>query len=134
MRSGSWLGVLVLAGVALPSAGCGGGGGGGNPGGAPNLQNGKDIFVTGFDAQGTDVLDLAASTMKMQMGCGSCHGSDGRGMTMPMMSTPSIRWADLSSATLHSPPYDQPLFFRFLDTEEKSNGAPAQTGVVWKMP
>jgi len=60
------------------------------PAGGPDLQNGRKIFLTGYDSQGVDVM--------------------------------------------HTPPYDQALLDRFLDTETKSNGSPAATGVVWRMP
>jgi cytochrome c553 len=92
-------------------------------------SNGETIFRTGKNLKGEGLQDLAASDMKMLHSCVSCHGSNGTGTK----DNPSITFADLSNSALHAIPYNDSLLIRFLDHELKSNGAVANTGVVWRM-
>lgn len=49
------------------------------------------------------------------------------------LTTPSIRFRDLSDPGKHEVPYTDELMKRFLDHELKSDGTPANTGVAWNM-
>lgn len=50
-----------------------------------------------------------------RLGCGGCHGDDGRGgREGGAASAPSILWSDLSVPTLRRPAYDEAAFLRAL--------------------
>ena len=97
--------------------------------------NGETIFRTGRNQEGIVMQDLAKSDMPMAHSCVSCHGPSGEGMPTSMMgrSAPSITFRDLSDPRQHRVPYTEALLKRFLDTELKSDGTAARTGVAWKM-
>lgn len=97
-------------------------------------KNGKSMFVTGYNLQGQAIQDLERSDRKEHVhGCAQCHGLGGEGKPQRAMGpTPPIRYSDLIDANRYTPPYTDELIGRFLDSETKSNGAHANTGVVYK--
>ncbi len=100
-----------------------------------DLKNGETIFKTGKNISGEVLQDMEKSEMRgMQHSCAHCHGESAEGKPFRRMGpTGSIKFKDLSDANLHKVPYTDELFFRFLDSETKSDGNTAETGVVWKM-
>lgn len=99
-------------------------------------SNGKTIFLTGKNSQGIVLQDLQKSEMSgMVHGCANCHGEDGKGKFRGGgdRQTGSIAYKDLTNATLHTPAYTDALIERFLDSETKSDGTHANTGVVYVM-
>jgi hypothetical protein len=100
------------------------------------VSNGKTIFSTGKNNQGVVLQDLQKSEMNgMVHGCANCHGEDGKGKFRGGgdRQTGSIAYKDLTNSALHSPAYTDALIERFLDSETKSDGTHANTGVVYVM-
>ena len=98
--------------------------------------NGKVIFMTGKNSQGVVLQDLQKSEMSsMVHGCANCHGEDGKGKFRGGgdKQTGSIAYKDLTNSALHSPAYTDSLIERFIDSETKSDGTHANTGVVYVM-
>lgn len=101
-----------------------------------NDANGKSIFLTGINIQGIVLQDLQKSEMNgMVHGCANCHGENGKGKFRGGgdRQTGSIAYKDLTNSALHSPAYTDALIERFLDSETKSDGTHANTGVVYVM-
>lgn len=100
-----------------------------------DIKNGESIFKTGKNLAGEIMQDMEKSEMSgMLHSCAHCHGESAEGKPKRKMGpTGSIKFKDLSDDGLYSIPYTDELFFRFLDTELKSDGKTAETGVVWKM-
>lgn len=100
-----------------------------------DLTNGESIFKTGKNLAGEVMQDMEKSEMSgMLHSCAHCHGESAQGKPNRRMGpTGSIKFKDLSDVKLHGVPYTDELFIRFLDTELKSDGTTALTGVVWKM-
>lgn len=90
--------------------------------------NGETIYNTGKNLQGENLLDKNASRIKMTLSCKTCHGKNGT-----RMNGVSIQFSSLSNPADYSVPYNDSLFFRFLDHDLKSNGRKANIGVIWKM-
>lgn len=90
--------------------------------------NGETIYRTGKNLDGQRLLDKDRSQIKFIKSCQGCHGSNGN-------RTPDcgIKWSHLTDANALEVPYNDSLFFRFLDEDIKSNGNAAQTGVHWDM-
>lgn len=98
--------------------------------------NGETIFRTGKNLQGEVLQDLAKSEMSgMVHGCANCHGDNGKGKFRGGgdRQTGSIAYDDLTNSALHTPIYTDSLIKRFIDSETKSNGTHANTGVVYVM-
>jgi hypothetical protein len=90
--------------------------------------NGETIYRTGKNLNGDNMLDKSASRIKFVNSCITCHGKNG-----DRMNGVSIKFSDLRNSVLHSLPYNDTLFFRFLDQDLKSDGTKANIGVIWKM-
>ncbi|MFT3702715.1 MAG: hypothetical protein QM802_10110 [Agriterribacter sp.] len=90
--------------------------------------NGETIYKTGKNLHGQHLLDKKSSRIKIVSSCKTCHGSDGE-----RIKTASIRFSYLSNSDHFSVPYNDSLFFRFLDHDLKSDGTKANIGVIWKM-
>lgn len=95
----------------------------------PDVVNGKSIYTTGKNLRGEKMLDRSASRITIFRSCKSCHGAGG-----DRMRGTSIKFRDLSDPGRHRVPYNDSLFFRFLDADLLSDGAKANIGVIWKMP
>lgn len=92
------------------------------------LSNGESIYKTGRNLQGKKLLDKSASRIKIINSCQGCHGKSGT-----RMREVSIQFSYLSNPANFSIPYNDSLFFRFLDHDLKSDGTKANIGVIWKM-
>jgi len=93
-----------------------------------NKSNGESIYSTGKNLQGEKMLDKSASKIKFVHNCKTCHGANG-----DKMKDASIKFRDLSDPTKHNVPYNDNLFYRFLDDDLFSDGTKANIGVIWKM-
>ena len=91
--------------------------------------NGETIYKTGRNLQGEKMLDKTASRIKIIKSCQGCHGKNG-----DRMDYISIRFSYLSDPAKFSVPYNDSLFYRFLDKDLNSGGTKADIGVIWKMP
>jgi len=91
-------------------------------------SNGETIYKTGRNVQGEKMLNKSASRIKIVNSCKSCHGKHGDAMRRV-----SIKFSYLENAGNFSIPYNDSLFFRFLDHDLKSDGEKANIGVTWKM-
>ena len=92
------------------------------------VSNGEKIYKTGKNLQGERMLDKAASRIKIVSSCEGCHGKNG-----DRMNSVAIKFSYLSDPAKFSIPYNDSLFYRFLDKDVNSNGAKANIGVIWKM-
>ncbi len=92
------------------------------------LTNGEAIYRAGKNLQGQKLLDRKKSRIDFVKNCQGCHGKNG-----DAMDNCNIKWSWLSDPAKMAVPYNDSLFFRFLDKDIKSNGAPARTGVHWDM-
>lgn len=90
--------------------------------------NGETIYKTGRNLQGEKLVDKSASNIKIVNSCKTCHGKRG-----DRINSVSIKYSYLTSANNFTTPYNDKLFFRFLDHDLKSNGTKANIGVIWKM-
>jgi hypothetical protein len=90
--------------------------------------NGETIYKTGRNLQGEKLLNKSASRITIVHSCKACHGGNG-----DKMSGISIRFSYLSSPNNFTIPYNDSLFYRFLDHDLKSSGTKANIGVIWKM-
>ncbi len=93
------------------------------------LTNGETIYRKGKDKNGEALLDKSKSSMTFIKNCQGCHGKNG-----DRNSNCIIKWSHLSDPKSLSMPYNDSLFFRFIDNDLKSDGTEAQTGVHWNMP
>jgi len=91
-------------------------------------SNGERIYRTGSNLLGEKLLDRSASRIRIIHSCSGCHGKTGT-----RMNNVSIRFSDLSRSVQNGVPYNDSLFFRFLDQDLKSDGSKANIGVLWKM-
>lgn len=91
-------------------------------------SNGESIYNTGKNLRGEKLLDRSASSIRTVNSCKTCHGKNG-----DRMNKVSIKFSDLSDAKQLPVPYNDSLFFRFMDHELKSDGTKANIGVIWKM-
>jgi hypothetical protein len=91
-------------------------------------SNGETIYKTGKNLLGKVMLNRPASKIKFVNNCKGCHGKNGDAMTRV-----SIKFNYLSNPANFTIPYNDSLFFRFLDHDLKSDGTKANIGVVWKM-
>lgn len=91
-------------------------------------SNGETIYRTGKNIYGVKMLDQSASRIKFINNCVTCHGKSG-----DRMNGVSIKFSDLSNPELHTVPYTDSLFYRFLDKDLLSDGRKADIGVIWKM-
>ena len=91
-------------------------------------SNGETIYKTGRNIQGEKMLDKSASRVKIANSCKTCHGKNGDAMRRV-----SIKFSYLNNERNFSTPYNDTLFFRFLDHDFKSDGTKANIGVTWKM-
>lgn len=92
------------------------------------LSNGETIYKTGKNINGEALLDKKASSIKFVNKCITCHGKKGN-----RMKNKSVRFNDLTDSNKYSIPYNDTLFFRFLDHDIKSDGTKANIGLKWKM-
>ena len=90
--------------------------------------NGETIYRTGRNLNGEKLLDRGASRIKIVNSCQNCHGKNG-----DRMSSPVLKYSYLSNPANFSIPYNDTLFYRFLDKDLKSDGTKANIGVIWKM-
>jgi hypothetical protein len=90
--------------------------------------NGENIYQTGRNLQGEELLDKKASRIKIVNSCKGCHGKNG-----DRVNNISIKFSYLSNSNNYAVPYNDTLFFRFLDNDLKSDGKKANIGVLWKM-
>ncbi len=95
---------------------------------ARNLTNGESIYRNGVDQSGTEVLDKEQSKITIFKSCQGCHGKNG-----DRMRSCTISWSYLSNGENFDVPYNDTLFYRFIDEDLKSDGTPAQTGVHWNL-
>jgi hypothetical protein len=95
-----------------------------------NVTNGETIFRTGKNLDGKVMMDVNASERKFQAGCQDCHGRNGGNR---INRKESIKYSDLTDASLRDQPYNDSLIIRFIDQRIKSDGTPGNTGVIWKM-
>ena len=93
------------------------------------LTNGETIYKTGKNLQGVKMINRKASSIPFVNNCRTCHGKNG-----DTMRGVSIKFKDLSNPQKYSVPYNDQLFYRFLDDDLKSDGTKANIGVIWKMP
>lgn len=97
-------------------------------------SNGETIFRTGINLQGEVLQDLSKSQMNGRVhGCANCHGDNGKGKFRGGgdKQTGSITYSDLTNPAMYSPVYTDNLIKRFMDSETKSDGTHANTGVVY---
>lgn len=92
------------------------------------VSNGESIYKTGRNLNGERLLNESESRIKFVHSCQTCHGKNG-----DIMNGVSIKYSDLINPSLHSVPYTDSLFFRFLDHDLKSDETKANIGVIWKM-
>jgi hypothetical protein len=92
------------------------------------LTNGETIYRTGKNLKRQKLLDKDNSQITFIKSCQGCHGKSGS-----RISNCNIKWSHLTDPKILSIPYNDSLFFRFLDGDIKSDGTPAQTGVHWNM-
>jgi hypothetical protein len=92
------------------------------------LTNGETIYKTGKNKSGKKLLDKGNSRIKIVNSCKTCHGKSG-----DKMNSISIKFSYLSNSKNFSVPYNDSLFYRFLDHDIKSDGRKANIGVIWKM-
>lgn len=59
------------------------------------VERGRWIFFTATDPD-TGVPIPYSGGMMMPMSCADCHGADGRGLRMPMFTSPDIRYRNLT--------------------------------------
>lgn len=90
--------------------------------------NGETIYKTGRNQQGEKLLDKSKSRIKIVNSCKTCHGKDGNALNGI-----SLKYNYLTNPDNFTIPYNDSLFFRFLDKDLKSNGVKANIGVIWKM-
>ena len=90
--------------------------------------SGETIYKTGRNKQGEKLLDKKVSRIKIVNSCKTCHGKNGEAMNGV-----SIKFSYLSNSNNFRVPYNDSLFFRFLDHDLKSDGTKANIGVIWKM-
>ena len=90
--------------------------------------NGETIYRTGKNLNGEKLLDKTASRIKIVNSCQNCHGKNG-----DRMKNTIIKFSNLSNPNNYAVPYNDTLFFKFLDHDLKSNGTKANIGVIWKM-
>lgn len=90
--------------------------------------NGETIYRTGRNLKGEKLLDKHASRIKIVSSCQTCHGKNG-----DRMQNVSIKFSGLSDPEKNKIPYTDSLFYRFLDSDLKSDGSKANIGVIWKM-
>lgn len=90
--------------------------------------NGETIYKTGRNLKGEKIKDKKESRIPFINNCQFCHGING-----DAMKGVSIRFKDLSNPGYYDVPYDEELFFRFLDKDLKSDGSKANIGIIWKM-
>ena len=90
--------------------------------------NGEMIYKTGRNIAGEKLLNKPASRIKIVNSCKTCHGKHG-----DAMQNISIRYSYLSDRNNFSIPYNDSLFFRFLDKDIKADGTKANIGVTWKI-
>jgi hypothetical protein len=90
--------------------------------------NGETIYRTGKNTSGDKLLDKSASRIKIAKSCITCHGKNG-----DRMNSVSIKFSYLSDPNNYAVPYNDTLFFRFLDQDLKSDETKANIGVIWKM-
>ncbi len=90
--------------------------------------NGERIYKTGRNSQGERLLDKSSSRITFVHSCQTCHGKKG-----DRMNGVSIKFSSLSDPDRMNNPYNDSLFFRFLDHDLKSDGTKANIGVIWKM-
>ena len=91
-------------------------------------SNGESIYRTGKNLAGEYLLDKNKSQITLFHSCQRCHGKNG-----DAMKACNIKWSYLSNPQYYNIPYNDSLFFRFLDLDLKSDGTPARTGVHWKL-
>jgi hypothetical protein len=91
-------------------------------------SNGQAIYTTGKNSRGERALDENSSRITFINSCAGCHGKSGT-----RMAGLSIRFSDLSDPNRFAVPYNDSLFFRFLDEDLKSDGTKANIGVIWKL-
>lgn len=92
------------------------------------VSNGENIYKTGKNLQGERMLDKPASQIKIVGSCQGCHGKNG-----DRMNGVSIKFSYLSDPANFAIPYNDSLFYRFLDKDLNSSGMKANIGVIWKM-
>lgn len=92
------------------------------------VSNGESIYKTGRNLQGERLLDKSSSRIKIVNSCQGCHGKSGA-----RIREISVQFSYLSNPDNFSTPYNDSLFFRFLDHDLKSDGTKANIGVIWKM-
>jgi len=90
--------------------------------------NGETIYRTGKNQNGEMLFDKNASNIKFANSCVTCHGKNG-----DRMSNVSVRFSYLADPQNYTVPYNDTLFFRFIDHDLKSDGTKANIGVTWKM-
>ncbi len=90
--------------------------------------NGETIYKTGKNLQGNKLLNKSASRITIVTNCMTCHGKKGDAMR-----TVSIKFSQLSNPNNYNVPYNDSLFYRFLDHDIKSDGTKVNSGVSWKM-
>ena len=90
--------------------------------------NGETIYRTGKNLNSEKLLDESASRIKIVNSCQNCHGKNG-----DRIKSTVIKFSNLSNPAIFAVPYNDTLFYRFLDHDLKSDGAKANIGVIWKM-
>ena len=102
-------GAMVGGGPTAPSSGTGGASGGGMMGGGSGSGSyssaGERIYLTGVGSDGRAIPHSASrvaqgSLMMGGGGCASCHGVDGRGGTITMMSGTAVEAPDITYTAL----------------------------------
>ena len=90
--------------------------------------NGETIYRTGKNLNGDKLLDKSSSRINIVNSCQNCHGKNG-----DRMKSTILKFSNLSSPNNFAIPYNDTLFYRFLDHDLKSDGTKANIGVIWKM-
>jgi hypothetical protein len=91
-------------------------------------SNGEAIYRTGRNMNGQSLLDRSKSRITIIKSCQGCHGMKG-----DRIGYCNVSWSHLSDSAKHLIPYNDSLFFRFLDKDLKSDGSTARTGVHWNI-
>lgn len=97
--------------------------------------NGERIFRAGINIHGAVLQDISQSEIKKVHKCANCHGDKGKGKFRGGgdKQTGSITYYDLTNTSIYTLVYNDDLIKRFIDSETKSDGTHANTGVVYIM-
>jgi mono/diheme cytochrome c family protein len=137
--------VVVTAIGGCSSTGTAGGGpsggmmGGGGSGATGYASAGERIFLTGVGADGQAIAHSAAHVSQGALmmgggGCASCHGADGRGGTIRMMTGTAIEAPDITYGALIKAGFTDATVRTAIHDGLDESGKPLKTAMPrWQM-